>query len=141
MHETILSRKITLTGTAEFCDVLEADESRTGRRFALLVFCEGEAQAHLMERAAAVVIGREPPCEIVVRDSSVSRQHARFRLEDDVVWVDDLESRNGTLLDRKKITSARLEPGSEVKVGNARVMLAATRAPATPDVGPALPPR
>ncbi len=138
MHETLANRKITLTGTAEFCDVLEANESWTGRRFALLVFCDSEAQAHLMERATPVVIGREPPCEIVVRDPSVSRQHARFRLEDDVVWVDDLESRNGTVLERRRITSERLEAGDEVKIGNARVIVAATRAPAAAGLEPAV---
>jgi DNA-binding NtrC family response regulator len=82
-----------------------------------------------VEGGSAVVVGREAPSEIVVNDASVSRQHARFSLEDGAIWVEDLGSRNGTFLRGRRIERERLTGGDEVGVGKARVVLAATRVP------------
>jgi two-component system response regulator AtoC len=72
------------------------------------------------------MLGREPPCEIVVRDASVSRKHARVFRKDDEVWVEDLDSHNGTSLRGERVGRARLEPADEVHCGAAKVILAAT---------------
>jgi len=103
------------------------DEGPPRRHFGLLVFCESESQLKLLDDDSAVVIGRELPSEIVVDDPSVSRQHARFVLTQGEVWVEDLDSRNGTFLRGRRITRERLESADEVGVGKARVVLAATR--------------
>jgi len=44
-----------------------------------------------------VVIGRAPGCEVVLRDTTLSRRHASLTLDaDGEITVDDLESHNGT---------------------------------------------
>jgi DNA-binding NtrC family response regulator len=122
------TRKITLASVPEFFAVPDGDgDAANRRRFALLIFCDSEAQVKLLEEDAQVVVGREPPSEIVVDDPSVSRQHARFTLKDSEVWVEDLDSRNGTFLRGKKLTRERLDPSDEVAVGRARISIAATR--------------
>src|SRR5204863_1643821 len=97
------------------------------RRFALLVFFGTETRVCLLEEGATVIVGREPPCEIVVRDSSISRQHARFTMRNGEIGVEDLDSRNGTLRGGRRIQRERLEPGDDVHVGTARLVLVGTR--------------
>ncbi|HEX4340832.1 MAG TPA: sigma 54-interacting transcriptional regulator [Polyangiaceae bacterium] len=127
MHDTSAGRKVTLTDTCDLLAVGPSEELRSSRRFALLVFCGPEAQVRLLEEGTAVVVGREVPCEVVVHDASVSRQHARFSMKGGEVWVEDLDSRNGTLLRGKRIERERLDGNDEVQIGTARLVLTATR--------------
>jgi DNA-binding NtrC family response regulator len=122
-----IGRKIT---SVETCDIVgpELPVTPEERRFALLVFFGAEAQVRLLDQGSVAVVGREPPCEIVVRDASISRRHARFSIEDGRVWVEDLDSRNGTLVCGQRVARRRLDPGDEVRVGTARLVLAATLA-------------
>jgi phosphoserine phosphatase RsbU/P len=52
----------------------------------------------------AITLGRHPACDIVLESGSVSRQHARILNIDGEFFVEDLHSRNGTLLNGKPIT-------------------------------------
>src|SRR5678815_1982783 len=80
----------------------------------------------LLDEGSQVVVGREPPSEVVVDDPSVSRQHVRFTLRDSEVWVEDLDSRNGTFKRGKKLSRERLDPSDELAVGKVRIVVAAT---------------
>jgi phosphoserine phosphatase RsbU/P len=60
---------------------------------------------------ASVVLGRHPACDLVLDSASVSRQHARILNIDGVFYVEDLHSRNGTLLNGRPI--AQREPLAE----------------------------
>ena len=59
-----------------------------------------------MQKGKSYVIGKDPEvCDIIFQDLSVSRQHARITLDDkDEVSIEDLGSRNGTLVKGKQIT-------------------------------------
>ncbi len=50
------------------------------------------------------VIGRDPACGFVIPDGEVSRQHARIIREGDKVFLEDLDSINGTFLNSAPIT-------------------------------------
>ena len=50
-----------------------------------------------------MVIGRHPECEIVIDEGAVSRRHARLFEEGGHYCVEDLQSRNGTLVNRRQI--------------------------------------
>lgn len=133
------TRKITLAGAPEFFDFPDGTtDGANERRFALLIFCDSDAQVRLLERDSPVVVGREEPSEIIIDDPSVSRQHARFTLKDAEVWVEDLDSRNGTFRRGQRLSHERLDAADEVIVGKARVVIAATRAdgPRQPNADP-----
>jgi DNA-binding NtrC family response regulator len=125
-----IGRKITMTETCDLLAPALSVDATTGTRFALMVFCDADAQLRLLEEGSSVVIGREPPAEVVVNDASVSRQHARIFRRQEEVWIEDLDSRNGTLVRGNKVQRHRLESGDQAEIGRARVVLAATRAPA-----------
>jgi len=67
--------------------------------------------------ADRMVIGRHPACDIVIDLSAVSRQHAAITSENGAMFVEDLRSRNGTLVNGKLLTSRhRLENGDQLQV-------------------------
>lgn len=73
-----------------------------------------------MHSASSYVIGTDPTsCDIVFHDTSVSRQHARITLaSDDGMMIEDLKSRNQTLIEGEAIKSkTKLLPNAVVTVG------------------------
>lgn len=120
-------RIIHLTETCDLVAPEATDQPGSDRRFALLVFFAAETRVCLLEEGSTIVVGREPPCEIVVRDSSISRQHARFTMRNGEIWAEDLDSRNGTVRADRRIQRERLEPGDDVLVGTARLVLVGTQ--------------
>ncbi len=71
-------------------------------------------------------VGRGGDAELSLRDPEVSRQHACFQSRDGVVYVDDLQSRNGTFLNGGRVTEAiEVRAGDAVDVGTTRMMVRA----------------
>lgn len=65
------------------------------------------------------VIGRNPECDIVLSLSAVSREHARIVWRNNKFFVEDLKSRNLTLLNDVKVEADKpmpLEPGDKIKI-------------------------
>ncbi|MCR9296302.1 MAG: FHA domain-containing protein [bacterium] len=61
-----------------------------------------------------LIIGRRENCDIVLRFSNVSGQHARLTLEEGYWFLKDLGSRNGTKVNGYRISRKRLDPGAKV---------------------------
>ena len=63
-----------------------------------------------MHKGKTYILGKDPElCDIIFQDLSVSRQHARMSVDDlDQVFIEDLGSRNGTLVNGKVITDKHL---------------------------------
>jgi len=70
---------------------------------------------------ALTLIGRSPECDIFLDDVTVSRRHAEIAREDDIFTIRDLESLNGTYVNRKRIESTVLEDDDEVQIGKYRL--------------------
>ena len=64
------------------------------------------------------VIGRDIECDIPIDDPSASRQHARFTPTPQGYLVEDMGSKNGTLVNDVPSISKLLEPGDRVQVGS-----------------------
>ena len=70
---------------------------------------------------ALTLIGRSPECDIFLDDVTVSRRHAEIAREVDTFTIRDLESLNGTYVNRKRIESTVLEDDDEVQIGKYRL--------------------
>ena len=80
----------------------------------------GEAIAIDQDR---VFIGRDPACDIHLRDASVSRHHAEIRKNDDEWVIIDCDSGNGVLIDGARTSHAELLPGQRLQLGNVRFLV------------------
>jgi len=69
-------------------------------------------------------IGRSPTNTIVIKDSFSSSEHALISLKDGRWWLEDRNSRNGTLLNGEKVTtSIIITEGDIVSIGNSHFKL------------------
>lgn len=64
-----------------------------------------------------VLLGRHRSADIRFTDLSVSRYHAVLTFSDGLFLLDDLDSKSGTFLNGKKIKSAVVKAGDEIKLG------------------------
>ena len=68
-----------------------------------------------IELVGRTLFGRSDDCDIKLTEGHPSRNHARVTVEEDGVWVEDLESVNGTFINDNQITErTRLKHGDMV---------------------------
>jgi transcriptional regulator with GAF, ATPase, and Fis domain len=67
----------------------------------------------------SAVIGREPGVEVCIEVNAVSRRHAMLTLDGGQWRINDLASRNGTIVDGAFVSEAFLEHNCEVRIGDA----------------------
>jgi pSer/pThr/pTyr-binding forkhead associated (FHA) protein len=63
------------------------------------------------------LIGRATNCKVRIEDMTVSRYHAALMQTPQGIWLIDLCSREGTFLNGRPIRWARLEDGSQLRIG------------------------
>lgn len=66
-------------------------------------------------------IGRDPASDLPLRDASTSRAHAAIERSGDSYRVTDLGSSNGTFVNGRKVTSARLRSGDQLRFGDEEI--------------------
>jgi DNA-binding NtrC family response regulator len=88
-----------------------------GAAASLLLYHRDGVQVVPLREGSAVVVGRDAPADVAIRDASLSRQHACFELLDGQVWVEDLQSTNGTWVRGDRVERLALEPGAELTLG------------------------
>ncbi len=84
-----------------------------------------------------VLLGRHPSSDVALADISVSRHHAVLLREGDGFAIEDLRSRNGTLVNGRRLSGKRtLEGGDEILLGGERLAFRTTRPDAPPAAEP-----
>lgn len=70
-------------------------------------------------------IGRSPTNTIVLESTFISTEHTRILFRDRSLWVEDMDSRNGTLVNQNRITQpVAVTPGTILQVGDVRFKFA-----------------
>jgi pSer/pThr/pTyr-binding forkhead associated (FHA) protein len=64
-----------------------------------------------------VIVGRSPGCDLIVTDRQASGRHCRIDHRTGGVVITDIGSTNGTKVNGTKITTATLQPGDRVTIG------------------------
>lgn len=63
-------------------------------------------------------LGRKPGNDIEINDDGASRAHAEIYCESGMIVITDLDSTNGTFVNRERITKPRtLQPGDQIRIG------------------------
>jgi len=68
------------------------------------------------------MVGRAGRASIVLRDPTISRQHARIEVRGDEVHLEDLGSKHGTFVNSRRIRSTTIKPGDLIVFGLAVVL-------------------
>jgi hypothetical protein len=74
----------------------------------------------------SVVLGRSRECDVRVTDGNVSRRHAEVVQEGATYWLVDLGSTNGTELNGRTVTRAKLSDGDRITIGATDVVFGRT---------------
>ncbi len=72
--------------------------------------------------AKELVFGRDETADIVLKDDLVSRRHAKVRRDWSGTHVEDLGSRNGIKVNKKRASRQTLRDRDEVQIGGVRLL-------------------
>ena len=77
------------------------------------------------------VIGRKEDCDIMIKDKTVSRKHAKIAIlpDETCIYITDLKSSNGTKVNGRKINHrTKVFPGDSITFGNIILSVTTTEA-------------
>lgn len=87
----------------------------------------GGSRRSIPLRGDEITIGRSPENDLVVDDKEVSLNHARIIYEHDEPILEDLQSRDGTFVDQKRIQKKKLQHGAIIKIGSSTFQYVTSR--------------
>jgi type III secretion system YscD/HrpQ family protein len=105
---------------------MDLELTESGRWLLKVVSGPNNGAEFVLRAATTYLLGTDPNiCDVVFHDTSVSRQHARLVVSSDEVFtIEDLKSRNGTLVDAEPLTERLvLEPNILVTLGSTSFVL------------------
>lgn len=97
----------------------------TGGEQPYLRFMNGPREGQRIEipDATELVIGREPGVDLLFEeDDLISRRHCKIRRDWSGTHVEDLDSRNGIKVNKKRVRKKTLKDRDELEVGNQRLL-------------------
>src|SRR5205823_3236913 len=96
------------------------DPTPAAERSFVLTVIEGADKNQSLAITSAeprALLGKSTVCALRLTDREVSRRHAALEVRGDVLSITDLESMNGTFVDRVAVDRARLRGGELLRVG------------------------
>ncbi|XID74790.1 FHA domain-containing protein [Alkanindiges sp. WGS2144] len=69
------------------------------------------------------VIGRDQSVDIVLQGGHISRRHAVLSVQDEALWIRDLNSSNGTFVNGQRINEQQLELNDEIQIDVVRFLV------------------
>jgi serine/threonine protein kinase len=101
----------------------------------VLLVTSGKLRREIPITEEPVVFGRGPTATVRLPDDYCSREHAKFEMRGDELWVVDLESRNGVFLHGERLLDdSRLDEGDEVRMGRSDMVVRRAVGDAAPTV-------
>lgn len=89
-----------------------------------IVYDRAREQGRVHWYGERMVIGRRADADIRVNEPTMSGIHAEIVPSDEGLRIRDLDSLNGTQLNGVRIVESLLQPGDEIQIGRARIVLA-----------------
>jgi len=98
--------------------VLGQSEPQPPERLELRWQAADGAERRLRLEGNPVSLGAHPRNDVHIPDRFVSRYHCRLHGRQGRLWIQDLGSTNGTVVDGARVSEAEIGPGSLVRVGD-----------------------
>ena len=103
--------------------IAQSVRARLAARKPFLVVLSGADVGVRFRIEGACTTGRAPTCDLVLHDDRASGLHARFEVRGNDVYVVDLGSTNGTLVNDRRVEESPLCPGDKIFVGSTAMRL------------------
>lgn len=115
----LMENKMVLGSNLEKKQHVKNDTSSTKDILLLINGIASESRQMQARINGSAIVGRSSICDIYFDDLSMSKQHFALEVEKGSVFVTDLESKNGTFLNGKKIAGRMpVENGSVIEAGS-----------------------
>lgn len=108
---------------------MKTAQQSVGKR---LIIQHGERITRHELTGRAVVIGRDPSCDLFFADQKLSRRHARIESGTEGVKLIDLSSRNGSWVNEQRVDEHVLQQDDKVRLGRLQITVEEDLQPATP---------
>ena len=95
---------------------------RPGRERAYVIVIAGPSVGEMFKLDQGGAIGRGDGCEFRIRDSEISRQHARIFQDGEDMWIEDLGSTNGTFVNGSPVDRRALNDGDKIQIGTTTIL-------------------
>lgn len=90
--------------------------------YRLVAYAHNGVRRYNLDRGE-MVLGSDQACDIVLPFAGVGHTHARVKTTGDLVTIEDLGSRRGTLVNGEKVKSVGLQPLDEIRLGSIALLL------------------
>ncbi len=87
------------------------------QQYVLIINRDKDNERSYKIKTSGLTIGRFPDVDIILQDQLVSRRHARLFFDGEVLRVEDMDSRNGILVNGEARKQAALDQGDRIDVG------------------------
>jgi len=109
-NTTVLPRPV------RYSSVPENGFSRKRACYLEIIKGKDQGKKYRLEREE-IIIGRNKECDIEIDDPEISRRHLRLFTENGRWFVEDLQSTNGTYVNKLRVDRYRVNPGDKIKAG------------------------
>jgi pSer/pThr/pTyr-binding forkhead associated (FHA) protein len=115
------SEKTSFVARSLVKDVMRGIKSGMGPYFRIM---NGPREGERIELndAQEIYIGRDETADVIFKDDLVSRRHVKIRRDWSGTHVEDLNSRNGIKINKKKVNRKTLKDSDELEVGSTRLL-------------------
>ena len=102
----------------------------------LILSFNGKELREIPVGARGAVVGRSPDNHVMIDNLAVSNHHARITWVEEQLFVEDLQSLNGTFVNDNRIERSVLQHGDSIKVGKHYLLVDTAYITVQPDDGP-----
>jgi DNA-binding winged helix-turn-helix (wHTH) protein len=122
-----------------FRDTSTREEARPASGRGRVVFALKWEGGRVMLNEGEYVLGRDPDVEIFVNSNGASRRHALIRISSGRATIEDLGSKNGTVVGNQRVTgTTTLAGGDIIRIGSVKLTVKAISAPRTTETEPGI---
>lgn len=109
-------KRPTMTATEGIEALIESIRQKPKLPSLVLSVESGSLQGERFTVTLPCIIGRKG-CDLILDDMRISRQHAKLRIIEDKLEIEDLGSTNGTKVNGEAVTRKRLVPHDLISIG------------------------
>lgn len=96
------------------------------RGVSVTVIINGEAHQMTVNVLPALIGRDSASCDLPIKEPAVSRKHARFAVDNGVLYIEDVSEHNGTYINGSKLPPlgrSKVQEGDKINLGRAEILV------------------